>query len=58
MNHLRMLLRAKQLARHPPVPWRIKLYLGVIAACLVLAGIEAFFGWPDWLTVDRGQMNP
>jgi hypothetical protein len=30
----------------------------VIAACLVLAGIEAFFGWPDWLTVDRGQMNP
>ena len=53
-----MLLRAKQLAKRPPAPWRIKLYLGVIAACLLILGIEAFVGWPDWLTVDRGQMNP
>ena len=58
MNYLRMLMRAKQLARRPPAPWRIKLYLGVIAACLLILGIEAFVGWPDWLTVDRGQMNP
>ena len=51
-------MRAKQLAKRPPAPWRIKLYLGVIAAGLLLAGIESYVAWPDWLTVDNGRLNP
>jgi hypothetical protein len=58
VNYLQMLLRAKQLAKRPPAPWRIKLYLGVIAACLLIIGIETFVGWPDWLTVDKGRLIP
>ena len=58
MNPLRLLVRAKQLAHRPPAPWRVKLYIGVIALCLLIAGIETLVGWPAWLTVDRGRLNP
>jgi hypothetical protein len=52
MNHL-WLLRAARWARNPPSSGRVKLVLGVIAACLVLVGIEHFWGWPDFLTVSK-----
>ncbi len=48
--NLLVLLRITRWIRHPPSPERAMLILGVIAACLVLAGIELFLGWPDWLT--------
>ncbi len=48
------LLRMARWARHPPSPGRVRLVLGVIAVCLVLAGIEAIWGWPQWLTVNSG----
>ena len=40
----RWLLRASQWARNPPPARRVWLVLGVIAACLALAGIERLAG--------------
>jgi len=48
------LLRAKRWAQNPPSRNRVYLGLGVIAICLLLAGAEALWGWPDWLTPHRG----
>lgn len=48
--NLTLLLRITRWIRNPPSPGRAMLILGVIAACLILAGIELFVGWPDWLT--------
>lgn len=45
-------LRMAKWARNPPSPARVKLVLGVIAACLLLFGFEHFFGWPEALTLD------
>ncbi|MDB5664947.1 MAG: hypothetical protein JWS11_1490 [Cypionkella sp.] len=50
------LMRMARWARHPPSPGRVKLVLGVVVACLVLFGIEHFWGWPDWLAVN-GQIK-
>ncbi|EAR51701.1 hypothetical protein OG2516_03915 [Oceanicola granulosus HTCC2516] len=52
MNELRWLLRAKRWADRPPSAERVKLVLGVIAACLLLAGVVRFVGWPDWATLE------
>jgi hypothetical protein len=46
-------LRMVQLARNPPSPARVKLVVGVIAACLALVVVERLIGWPDALTVER-----
>jgi hypothetical protein len=54
MNHI-WLLRAARWARNPPSSGRVKLVLGVILVCLVLAGIEYFRGWPDFLTVNKSS---
>ena len=40
----RWLLRASQWARNPPPARRVWLVLGVIAACLALAGVERLAG--------------
>ncbi|MDX5351013.1 MAG: hypothetical protein LPJ95_09965 [Paracoccaceae bacterium] len=53
MNLLTWLMRAKRWAQHPPSAGQVKLVFAVIAACLMIAGYEWYFGWPDWLTVDR-----
>lgn len=45
------LLRAVRWARNPPSAARVKLVLGVILACLILFGVEYFWGWPDALSV-------
>jgi hypothetical protein len=52
------LARASRWARHPPSEGRVKLVLGVVALCLLIAGVEWIFGWPDWLTVNRISANP
>ena len=46
-------VRMARWVRHPPSWGRVKLVLGVVLACVALAGIEAIWGWPAWLTVDR-----
>ncbi|MDO9526433.1 MAG: hypothetical protein Q7J57_13005 [Gemmobacter sp.] len=47
-------LRMARWVRHPPSSARVKLVLGVIAACLLLVAIEKFIGWPDMLTLQGG----
>ena len=53
MNQLHWLLRAKRWVQNPPSAGRVKLVFGVIAVCLLIAGYEWAFGWPDWLTPNR-----
>jgi len=52
--NLYWLVRMARWAHRPPSPGMVKLVLGIVAASLVLAGIEMFLGWPDWLTVNSG----
>jgi len=52
MNQLHWLLRAKRWVQNPPSPGRVKLVVAVVALCFLLYGIETFWGWPDWLTVN------
>lgn len=47
-------LRMAKWARRPPSARSVKLWAGVAALCLAIAGIEYFFGWPEVLTVNRG----
>lgn len=58
MKELRWLMKASQLARHPPSKRRIILYLVVLGVSLGIAGIEWLGFWPDWLTADRGGLKP
>ena len=51
--NLRWMVRAAKWARNPPSEKMVKLVFGIIAAALVLVGIEYFIGWPDWLTVNE-----
>lgn len=48
----RWLMRASQWSRRPPSWKRVVTVLVVIALCLVVVGIEHFWGWPAWLTVN------
>ena len=58
MNQLRWLIRATRWVQNPPSAGRVTLVFGVIAICLVIAGIERFIGWPDWMTVDSLRQKP
>ncbi len=58
MNQMNWLIRAKQWARNPPSERRVKLVFGVVAACLLIAGYEWMFGWPEWLAVNRMSAKP
>jgi hypothetical protein len=50
--NLHWLMHMSRWARNPP-SWRsVRLVLAVIAACLLLVGIEHVWGWPAWLTVN------
>ncbi|MDF3855778.1 hypothetical protein ACDP63_16035 [Paracoccus sp. P2] len=53
MNNLIWLIRASRWARNPPSAQRVKLVLAVIAAGLLLAGLEHVGLWPDWATTER-----
>ncbi|MBC7156421.1 MAG: hypothetical protein H5U20_02775 [Rhodobacteraceae bacterium] len=47
----RWMIRMARWAHRPPSERRVVLVLAVIAACLVLAGLEWLWGWPEWLTM-------
>jgi len=51
-------LRAKRWAQNPPSARKIKAVAVIVAACVVLYGIEQIWGWPDWLTTNdtRGRL--
>ncbi len=46
---LRHLWRMARWARNPPSEGRVRLVLGVVAACVVLVVLERIFGFPAWL---------
>ncbi len=48
------LLKMKRLADNPPSKKRIIFVLGILAFIAALAFYEHFFGWPEFLTVDKG----
>lgn len=58
MNVMHWLIRAKQWARNPPSWGQVKLVFGVIAACLIIVGIEWLVGFPDWMAPNRLDAKP
>lgn len=58
MNHIGWLIRARRWVQHPPSVGRVKLVFGVVALCILLVAVEKFYGWPDWLRVDRRGIKP
>jgi len=46
-------LRMKRWVQHPPSLRRVLLVVGVIVVCLIIAGAESIWGWPDALTVNK-----
>lgn len=48
------LLRMAKWVRRPPSARQVALVLGVVAACLAIAGFEFLFGWPEALTPHGG----
>ncbi|WP_170450157.1 hypothetical protein [Ruegeria arenilitoris] len=55
---LRHLLRMSRWARNPPSDQRVKLVLGLILLCLVIAGVEYMGWWPDWATSQPRKLRP
>lgn len=58
MDPLRWMMKAKRWAQNPPSARQVMFYFGILAACLVLFGIERLWGWPDWLTVNSLRKLP
>lgn len=58
MNIIPWLVRAKRWAQNPPSEDRVKLVFVVVALCLLVAGYEWAFGWPEWLAVNRMTAKP
>ncbi|WP_198586139.1 hypothetical protein [Roseovarius salinarum] len=50
----RWLFRMARWAQRPPSERRVKLVLGIVAACVALFVIERYVGWPDALSVEPG----
>ncbi len=48
------LLRMKRWAQNPPSWKRIKMVVVILLIIFLIFGFERLFGWPEWLTVDRG----
>jgi len=57
----RWLLRMKRWADRPPSRGRVKFVFYIILACAMLYAYEYFYGWPEFLTVEkfgRGRTMP
>jgi hypothetical protein len=61
MFELGWLLRAKRWAENPPSSRTVLLILGLILFCLLIAAVERWIGWPDWMSLEpasrRGLMR-
>ena len=58
MNNLGWFVRMARWARNPPSARRVVLVLAVIAACLVLVGLEKTGMLPDWMSMDTHPARP
>lgn len=47
------LIRMSQIVRNPPSWQRVRIMLGAIVICILIAGFEKLFGWPEWLSVNN-----
>lgn len=55
----RWLIRMSKWARRPPSARRVAMMLAVVAASLIMAGIEKAGFWPEALSVDpKAQKTP
>lgn len=54
----RLLLRAAQVARHPPSRRRVAVGLVAIGLVILLAAIEAVWSWPAALSPERASRLP
>ncbi|QFT93045.1 hypothetical protein FIU86_09325 [Roseovarius sp. THAF9] len=56
----RWLFRMSRWAQNPPSAGRVKFVFAIIGICLLIFGIEYFFGLPDWMAVDpkSGRYRP
>ena len=57
MRELRWLWRAKRWAARPPSEKKVKMFLALLAVLLIIAGIERFIGWPEWMTLQPTGRN-
>ncbi len=48
----RWFLRMARWVQNPPSENKVKFVFAIIAVCLVLAGLEWFGLWPDWMSVN------
>lgn len=55
MREVRHLLRMARWAKRPPSQQRVILVISVIVICLVIAGIERWIGFPDWMAVESSR---
>ena len=53
MFNPRHFLRMAKWAKNPPSDKRVKLVFGLIIAALIIAGVERYVGWPDFLTLEK-----
>ena len=56
--NMRWLWRASMWARRPPSEKKVKLVIGLIVGCILLALIEHYVGWPEWAKLDRMPRGP
>lgn len=55
MNNLNWLIRASRWARRPPSMKFVIMVFAILAAGLVMAGLEWLGWWPEWATLERGR---
>lgn len=53
MNNLTWLIRASRWARKPPSMKMVILVFSILAAGLVMVGLEKLDLWPEWATMDK-----
>ncbi|MCS6890009.1 MAG: hypothetical protein RMK64_10220 [Rhodovarius sp.] len=51
---LRLTMRLLLWLRHPPSRPHLIAILAALALAMAVVVLEAIFGWPEWLTPDRG----
>ena len=53
-SHELELVRADgAVGKAPPSPTQVKILLAVLAFALTMVAVEQFWGWPEWLTVNK-----
>lgn len=54
---VRLLMRMAYWVRRPPSRTHMLIMAGVVAIALACLAVEAIWGWPAWLTVNRAPRH-